>query len=82
MKDDYEQGLTEVAAKLRRTNAGTAAFVLRARHELSRLRSELEELKRFSAAHHSDQQAHVFLHALTVDIPARIDTILDESTEQ
>jgi hypothetical protein len=31
----------------------------------------LKEIAELSAAHHGDQEKHILLHALTIDIPAR-----------
>ena len=44
--DEYEQGLTDIAASMRKKdrcilNAGTAAFILRARDRMKWLESEL-----------------------------------------
>ena len=44
----------------------------------TRIADELKDLKAFAEAHHGDQPRHVLLHGLTVDIPARIDRIIEE----
>lgn len=40
--------------------------------EIDRLRAEMKEIAAFSEAHHGDQEKHVLLHALRVDIPHRL----------
>ncbi len=44
---------------------------------MSELRDELIELRRFAEAHHGDQDTAMLLHALLVDIPHRLDLLLD-----
>ena len=39
---------------------------------------ELRELALFAEAHHSDQPLHVVLHGLTVDVPSRLERIIEE----
>lgn len=46
MNEDFEEGLTEAAAKLRKTNAGGAAFLLRARDEIKRLTDKTNSMAR------------------------------------
>lgn len=46
--------------------------------QLHELRTALQEIKAFALAHHQDQRGHVFLHGLTVDIPAMIDDALSK----
>lgn len=41
------------------------------------LRAALIELREFSEAHHADQDKAMLLHALLVDIPHRLDLIID-----
>lgn len=49
MKDNYAQGLTDLAAKLRVVNVwrnqGTAAFLLRCRDRIEKLEAELNRLR-------------------------------------
>lgn len=50
LMDDFDQGLTDIASALRRKdpcvmNAGTAAFVLRARDRLSTLRAQVAAMQ-------------------------------------
>jgi hypothetical protein len=45
------------------------------------LRAELQDLRAFSLAHHSDQDSAVWLHALISDIPWRIADILDRGED-
>lgn len=46
-----------------------------------RMEEALIELRGFAISHHHDLPSHVMLHALTIDIPARIDAVLDEQPQ-
>ena len=45
--------------------------------ERDRLRLELIAIYEFAMAHHGDQEPHVWLHGLTVDIPDQIERALE-----
>lgn len=49
--------------------------------ELQRLRSVLREVRDYAAGHHSQEETHVWLHSLTVDIPHMIDHELGDVNE-
>lgn len=46
------------------------------RAEIARLRGELFDIRTFAEAHHADEDSSMWLHGLTVDIPARIEAAL------
>lgn len=46
------------------------------------LRKSLCEVKAFAEGHHADEESHVWLHGLTVDIPAMIESALYDETNE
>lgn len=46
------------------------------------LEAALRDVARVSAGHHSDQAAHLWLHALTVDIPSLAETALNLTAKE
>ncbi|MCA9037382.1 MAG: hypothetical protein KDA91_19735 [Planctomycetaceae bacterium] len=46
--------------------------------QVHQLRSAMQDIRAFAAAHHADQAGHVWLHGLTVDIPAMVDDAMSK----
>ena len=53
-----------------------------ARASVRELEAALRDVARVSAGHHSDQAAHLWLHALTVDIPSLAETALNLTAKE
>lgn len=51
------------------------------RKRFNHLINELHELRNYASGHHSQEDSCVWLHALTVDIPAMIDKALEDYEE-
>ena len=58
-----------------------ARVVLQFRSRIIELEKELRELKDYAEGHHSQEEPHVWLHSLTVDIPSRIEQALERGLE-
>lgn len=50
--------------------------------ERNRLRNGIRDIALIAAAHHDHQQSHLWLHALTIDIPHLCDLLLQAEKRQ
>lgn len=56
-----------------------ASTILQWRQRILFLEAELQDLKMFSEGHHAQEESCVWLHALTVDMPHRIELALNSN---
>ena len=59
-----------------------ASVILKFRDRITALEAELRDLKAFAEGHHAQQESCVWLHALTIDMPHRIEVALTTDPEE